>query len=119
MIKLCIVDNINKNKVDFVYVLNFFALWYARLGHIGASTMKKMLKCDVISYNTNKIYKCKTCVESMIKRSYQIVNRTSQSLLHIHSNICESNSKLTMGGNMYFITFIDGHSGYTCLFNET
>lgn len=68
MVILCTIDNMNKNKVNFAYLINVFTLWHVRLCHIGASTIKRTLKCDMISYNRNEIYKCKTYIESKNKK---------------------------------------------------
>lgn len=46
----------NKTKVDFAYLIDSFILWHTRLGHIVASTMKKMLDCDMVAYNVNDAY---------------------------------------------------------------
>lgn len=118
MVKLCTIDKSLNNKVDFAYiVVDSFSLWHARLGHISKSTMKRLLKCDMISYNEKDAYKCKTCIESkMIKKPYQRVNRTSNILELIHTDICELNGMLTRGGNRYFITFIDDYSRYTYVY---
>lgn len=62
----------------------------------------------------NNAYKCKTCVETkIVKKPYQSVNKTSQILRLIYSDICELNYMLTRGENRYYITFIDNHSRYT------
>lgn len=114
---LCTVDNIINHKIDFVYLVVSFTLWHARLDHIGTSTMKIMLNCDMISYDVNNAYKCKTCVESkMVKKLYQSVKRTSQILELIHSDTCKLNCMLTRDENRYFITFIDDHSRYTYVY---
>lgn len=79
--------------------------------------MKKMFKCELISYNENDAFKCQTYIESkMTKKSYQSVNRTSSILELIHTDICELNGILTRGGNRYFITFIDDHSRYMYIY---
>lgn len=64
MIKLCTFDNINENKVDVVYLIDSFILWHARLDHIGANSMKRMLKMWMILYNANDAYKFHACIES-------------------------------------------------------
>lgn len=76
-----------------------------------------MLKCDLISYNENDVFKCKTCVESkMTKKLYQSVKRNSNILELIHTDICKLNCMLNRGKNRYFITFIDDYSRYTYVY---
>ena len=58
MIKLSVITNdqlnvINKD-VSFAYVVDSLSLWHNILAHIGISTMKKMIKYDLISCNINE-----------------------------------------------------------------
>lgn len=83
-------------KVNFSYMIDSFTLWHARLGYIGASMTKRMLKCYMISYKVNDAYKSKIYVKSkMIKKTFQSVNRTSHILELTHSDIFEFNSMLS------------------------
>ena len=52
----------------------------------------------------------------MTKKSFPKVNRNSQLLELVHSDICELNGILNRGGNRYFITFIDDCSRYTYVY---
>ena len=86
----------------------------SRLAHIGFSTMKRLIKCGLISCKSDKLDKCEICVKSkMIKKPFYSVERNSKLLDLIHSDICEFNGMLTHGGNRYFITFIDDHTRVT------
>ena len=58
------------------------------------------------------MYSSKKCE----KRSFPKVERNSELLDLVHSDICELNGILTRGGNRYFITFIDDHSRYTYVY---
>lgn len=101
MVKSYTVDKTINNKVDFAYIVDSFILWHAGLYHIDKSTMKRMLTCNLISYNENDVFKCKTCVESnMTKKPCQSVNMTSIILDLIHTNTCELNGMLTSGENV-------------------
>ena len=52
----------------------------------------------------------------MIKKPFQGVERSTNLLDLVHSDICEFNGMLTKGGNRYFITFIDDCSRFTYVF---
>ena len=52
----------------------------------------------------------------MIKKPFQSVDRNSNLLDLIHSDICELNEILTRGGNRYFIIFIDDFFRYTYVY---
>ena len=49
----------------------------------------------------------------MIKKSFHNVERSSNLLHLIHSDLFELNGMLTRGGNRYFLTFIDDRSRFT------
>ena len=118
MVKLCIVDNgINNNNVSFAYMLDSVSLWHGRLAHIGLSTMKRMIKCGLISCDVDKFKKCEICVKSkMIKKPFKSVERNLDLLELVHTDICELNGILTRGGNRHFITFIDDNSRFTYVY---
>ena len=117
MVKLSLVTNdqlnvINKD-VSFAYVVDSVSLWHNRLAHIDISTMKRMIKYGLISCNINEFIKCKLCVKSeMIKKPFKSVEKNTNLIDLIHSDICELNGMLTRKGNRYFITFIDDSSRY-------
>ena len=118
MVKLCIVDNgINNNNVSSAYMFDAVSLWHGRLAHIGLSTMKRMIKCGLISCDVDKFKKCEICVKSkMIKKPFKSVERNLDLLELVHTDICELNGILTRGGNRYFITFIDDSSRFTYVY---
>ncbi|URE42102.1 Retrotransposon protein [Musa troglodytarum] len=119
MVKLSIVDNdseFNKN-VAFVYIVDSCSLWHDRLAHIRTSTIKRMIKCSLINYHFNDLHKCKICVKSkMMKKPFKSIERHTNLLDLIHSDICELNGMLTRGDNRYFITFIDDMSRFTYVY---
>ena len=57
--------------------------------------------------------KCQICVESKYaKHSYKSVERNSNPLELIHTDICDMKSTPSRGGKKYFITFIDDCTRY-------
>ena len=52
----------------------------------------------------------------MIKKPFPSVERSSNLLDLIHSDLCELNGVLTRDGKRYFLTFIDDFSRYTYVF---
>ena len=118
MVKLCIVDNANNNKnVVSAYMIDSVSLWHGRLAHIGISTMKRLVKCGMINCNVDEFNKCEICIKSkMTRQPFHSVERNTNLLDLVHSDICELNGMLTRGGNRYFITFIDDCSRYTYVY---
>lgn len=61
--------------------------------------------------------KCITCSKCKITRnSFTSVQRSSNVLGLVHTNICEMTDTLSRGGKRYFISFIDDASKYTHVF---
>ena len=88
MIKFCTNDNINKMTSNFAYMchLNSLSLWHNRLGNVGLSTIKRIVKCDMIACDVKEFEKCEKCVKSkMIKKPFHNVERSSNLLDLIHS----------------------------------
>ena len=52
----------------------------------------------------------------LLKRPHKNVERNTELLELIHTNLCEFEGKLTRGGNRYFITFIDDFSKYAYVY---
>ena len=79
--------------------------------------MKRLVKHGLISCKIDEFNKCEICVKSkMVKKPFHSVERSSNLLDLVHSDICELNGILTRGGNRYFITFIDDCSRYTYVY---
>ncbi|GKB09448.1 retrovirus-related pol polyprotein from transposon TNT 1-94 [Tanacetum coccineum] len=67
---------------------------------LGKATMKDMLKQGIISYNDEHKDKCEICIQAKIKRKpFPKVDRQSEILELVHSDICELNGQLTRGGD--------------------
>ena len=53
-------------------------------------------------------HKCEVCIEAKLTRSsFQTIERKSEPLDLIHTDVCDLKFVQTRGGNKYFITFID------------
>jgi serine/threonine-protein kinase RIO1 len=63
---------------------------------------------------TKNFEKYETCSQAKItKRPHKSVERNTELLELIHSDLCEFEGILSYKGNRYFITFIDDFSKYT------
>ncbi len=74
---------------------------------------RKLINLEVLpNFQCNKS-KCQVCVESKYaKHPYKSVERNSNPLELIHTDICDMKSTPTRGGKKYFITFIDDCTRY-------
>ena len=105
MIKLCANDNINKMTFNSACMCdsNSLSLWHNRLVHVGLSTIQRIVKCGMIACDAKEFENYEICVKSrMIKNPFHNVEKSSNLLNLIHSDLCELNRILTRGGNRYF-----------------
>ena len=60
-----------------------------------------------LTFNINSKHKCETCAETKLTRTtFKSVERTSETLELIHTDICDLKFVQIRGKNKYFMTFI-------------
>ncbi len=90
-----------------------FSLWHSRLGHVNYAKMAAMSKQDLIPTCDIKNDNCKTCMLNKITRTpFRKVERSSNILELIHSDLCDFHSTPSLGNKKYVITFIDDYSRF-------
>ena len=96
------------------YILESSNLWHGRLGHVNYDTLRKLINLNHIpTFQIDAKHKCETCVEAKLTRSsFQSIERHTEPLDLIHSDICDLKLVQTRGGNKYFITFVDDITKY-------
>jgi len=73
--------------------------------------MNDLVKLNLIPNMNVSDEKCTTCMLTKITRQpFPNVQRSSNILNLVHSDICEMNGQLSLSGKRYFITFIDNYS---------
>ena len=79
------------------------------------SYIKKMVELSLIlKLSLENLRKCEVCVESKTtKKSCKLVERESELLSLIHSDLGDLKNTMTRGGKRFYITFIDEYSRYT------
>ena len=74
----------------------------------------KLQRLGLINMHDKQSKKCKICVESKLtKKSCPSVQRETELLGLIHSNLADLKQTTKKGGKSYFVTFIDDYSRYT------
>ena len=108
-----IKSDINKAGT-FAYILESSNLWHGRLGHVNYDILHRLINLNHIpTFQIDAKFKCETCVEAKLTRSsFQSVERHTEPLDLIHSDICDLKFVQTRGGNKYFITFVDDSIKY-------
>jgi hypothetical protein len=94
-------------------------LWHCRLGHIGAKRMKKLYSDGLLeSLDFESFDTCEPCLMGkMIRTPFsRIMERATDLLEIIHTEVCRPMSILTRGGYRYFLTFTDDLSRYGYVF---
>ena len=104
----------NKASTSSAYLLESSNLWHGRLGHVNYGSLRRLINLNHIpTFQIDNNHKCETCVEAkMTRSSFQSIERNTEPLELIHSDICDFKSIQTRGGNKYFITFVDDSTKY-------
>ena len=110
--------NVEMNKTSTsVYILSSINIWHARLCHINDRYVGIMSSLGLIPMVKNNFEKHEACSKSKITKSPHFqVERKTDLLELVHTDICELGGILTHGGNRYFITFIDDFSKFTYVY---
>ena len=76
--------------------------------------LRKLINVNhIATFQIDQKHKCETCVETKLTRlSFQSVERHIKPLNLIHCDICDLKFAQTIGGNKYFITFVDDSTKY-------
>ncbi|KAH9680636.1 Integrase catalytic domain-containing protein [Citrus sinensis] len=88
-------------------------IWHLRLGHIGEKGLKELEKQGVLGNNKlGNLDFCEDCVlgkttRSSFKRS---VHKFKDKLEYVHSDLWGPAQQISLGGNSYFLSFIDDYS---------
>ena len=108
------IKNINNKNTSSAYMLEFSNVWHGRLGHVNYDTLRRLINMEYLpKFKLDPNHKCEICVESKLTRtSFQSIERTSEPLELIHSDICDLKFIQTRGGKKYFLTLIDDCTRY-------
>jgi hypothetical protein len=90
-------------------------LWHCRLGHIGKKRMQKLHNDGVLeSFDFESFDTCEACLMGKMTKTPFTghVERASDLLEIIHSDVCGPMSVPARGGFLYFVTFTDDLSRY-------
>ena len=98
-------------------VVNITDIWHYRLGHANEQCIKSMaykkLAAGIRLPKHAKLSFCEGCIAGKMKRQpFKLVGeiRSKRKLQLIHSDVCGPMPIQSIGGNAYFVTFIDDFS---------
>ena len=94
-------------------MFEYKCLWHKSLGHVNNKTLRKLINLIILpKFEFNKS-KCLICVEfKYAKHPYKSIERNSNPLEFIHTDICDIKSTPSRGGKKYFINFINNCTRY-------
>ena len=89
-------------------------MWHSRLRHVNYCSLQRMVNLGLLpNFSVDKRYKCEVYVESkFMRKSFPSMERNSELLDLIHSDLCDKKSTPTRVGKKYFIMFLDDCSKY-------
>lgn len=95
------LDEINKVKASFAYIVDSFSLWHAKLAHLSFNSYTTYIyKHGYISFrynNGNDKYEIYIQAK-IIEKYFPKIERSTLILDLVHYDICELNEVLTRGG---------------------
>lgn len=100
-------------------------LWHKRMGHLGISNLKKLVKDNMSTgidfKNTDKDDKffCESCViGKQTSNPFFSCNlpRTSRPLEAVHTDVCGPMSETTFIGQRYYVSFIDDYTHFCVIY---
>lgn len=97
--------------------------WHRRYGHLGVKNLQLLARKDLVhgfDYNPSKnISFCQACVNGKLHKSSFPTSggqRAREPLGLVHSDVCGKISTSSLGGSVYFLTFIDDLTRYTWVY---
>ena len=107
------IKNINNKNTSSTYMLESPNVWHGKLGHVNYDTLRRLINIECLpKFKLDPNHKCEIYVESKPTRTFQSIERSSEPLELIHSNIYDLKFIQTRGGKKYFLTLIDDCTRY-------
>ena len=94
-------------------------LWHKRLGHLNRYSMKQLNNLAEEYYvSTVSNEPCEICLRGTHSKLpfHSNPKRVNELLELVHTDLCGPMEVISIGGNRYFLTFIDDHSRYTTVY---
>lgn len=105
---------LSKDIVNALGKENTTELWHRRLGHMSEKGMAYLAKKNVLSgLKISPLQKCSHCLagkQNRVSFKSHPPSRKQNVLDLVHSDLCGPMKTRSLGGSLYFVTFIDDHS---------
>lgn len=117
LFKLNMIHDVSSRKISADAAFgamhdNDINLWHRRLGHMSVSNM------HFIKNSSNVKLNCVVCAEGKQTRAPfpSSGSRATELLQIVHSDVCGPMSTNSLGGNKFYVSFIDDHSRMVTVF---
>lgn len=99
------VLNISENAYTSTYMVKSISLWHARFEYVNFSYIKNMQSLGLIfGLDSDNFDKCEICVEvKIMKKSYFTVNKETELLALIHTDLGDLKQTMTRGDKRYYV----------------
>lgn len=99
LFKLSLLNKTNFSASPIVLNVESGSIWHKRFGHVNLAAIKRMMNLNLIPKTDLDVKnKCEICVQSKHTRlPFKSVDRNSDLLELIHSDVCDSNRTPTRG----------------------
>ena len=113
LFKLNVINDFNKFFFN-VFNVETTILWHERLGHVSLKKVKKLIDLGLLPRSQVDVnYKYQIYVQAkQTKKSFKSVQRNTNILELIYSDVCDSNRIPARAENKYFATFINDYFRY-------
>ena len=115
----CTTNGVYSNSADIRVEESKEDKWHRRFGHLCVRNLQKLAKEKLVhgfDYDSSQeISFCQSCVEGKLHKSQFPITggkRAEGPLKLVHSDVCGKISTPSLGGGLYFLTFIDDHTRY-------
>ena len=118
---LYILNEYKQEKINYVKKDKFcIHQWHRKLAHRNLEDVKRMLAADKLEImECNCKNDCESCIKGkMVRESFpkKSLNPAKKKLDVIVTDVCGPMQTNSIGGNRYFVTFIDEYSRYSHVF---
>ena len=104
---------VSKDTINAVENDNAMELWHKRLGHMSEKGLSVLSKEAIPGISGLHLQKCVHCFagkQHRVSFKSSVPSRKPEILDLVHSDVCGPMKTRSLGGALYFVTFIDDHS---------
>ncbi|CDY56387.1 BnaCnng30200D [Brassica napus] len=105
LVKMCIKTVLFTNEPN-AYLVEPFKVWHERLGHVNYKYVQRLINLNLIPKCKLSKEKCEVCVQAKLtKTPFPHVERTTEPLGLIHTDLCDLKFVQTRNGKKIFCDF--------------